>query len=372
MGKRRNKQEMIKLKKDLNTDRLWSHSRIDTYHNCSYAYFLKYVKNVREQHTSIYSYLGGAFHDILEELYNNKCPYNAMIGEVDNILLNADISDMKFVKKEEEKHNKIRNKYYACIQHFFNNHVPIKQNILTEKEILVNIKNQWFIGYIDAVYKDGDTYHIIDYKTSTMFPKSKIEQKGKQLTLYALYLIQNGIPVNRIKIKWNFLKYLNVSFTHNGKEKNYNYERHIYVSKLARFIKQDLKALNYNDTVISSIIEKNVEENTLKYLPLHIQDKYIVNDCYVDIPLTEETINNLKEYINFTILNIFELESNYAKTREETPWLKHVCDKDSYWCTNICGYGGHCRCFAEYMKSKNLYQTEHTDDVSFLSQLGLV
>lgn len=372
MGKRRNAQEIAQLKLKLKTDRLWSHSRIDTFHNCSYAYLLKYIKNIREKHVGIYSYLGGAFHDILENYYNNKCSYDSMIQEVDNILLNTDLSDMRFVKNDEEKHNKIREKYYACIKHFFTNHVPIKQNVLTEKEITVRILNHWFIGYIDAVYKEDDIYHIIDYKTSTMFPKNKIPQKGQQLTLYALFLIQNGIPASNIRIKWNFLKYVNVSFIHKGVEKNYNYERHVLVAKLARFIRQDLKELKFKYDEITAILEICEQENSLNNLPQKVQDKYIINDCYVNIPITSSSIMSLQEYLHLTILNIFQLEKKYETTHDETPFHKEVCDSDSYWCTNICGYGGHCRCFSAYMSKKNIFNKEHSNDTDFLKQLGII
>jgi RecB family exonuclease len=365
---RKTKAEMDRLKKQLNTSKIWSYSRVSSFQNCTYSYYLKYIKFIPEKYQNIYSYLGNAFHDVLEKYYNHKIDYAGMNKEVDNILFTTDLSDMVFIKNEYERNEKMKKKYYSCLKHFFDNHVTVPYKVLTEKEILVQIRNQWFIGYIDSIHKEDEIYYITDYKTSTMYAKSQLTKYGQQLILYSLYLIDKGIPLENIVLRWNFLKYLNVQFNHYGKEKTYNYERYNYVERLSRFITKDLRELNLPE----SLLEQCIKDNSLKLLPQSLQDKYLVGDCYVNIPLTQETINDLKENLNSLIMDIFRLEKEYDMTKKESLWLKTVTDSSSYFCTNLCGYGGHCKCFAEYMEHKQMFNKEHRDDVDFLKQLGLV
>jgi len=365
---RKTKAEMDRLKKQLNTSKIWSYSRVSSFQNCTYSYYLKYVKFIPEKYQNIYSYLGNAFHDVLEKYYNHKIDYASMNTEVDNILFTTDLSDMVFVKNEHERNEKMKQKYYQCLQHFFANHVPVPYKVLTEKEILVQIRNQWFIGYIDSIHKIDEVYYITDYKTSTMYAKSQLTKYGQQLILYSLYLIDKGIPLENIILQWNFLKYLNVKFNHYGKDKEYNYERYNYVERLSRFIKKDLKEMNVDE----SLIDQCIQDNNLKELPQALQDKYAIGDCYINIPLSQTIIEDLKEHLNSLIMDIFKLEKEYELTKKESLWFNTVTDATSYFCTNLCGYGGHCKCFAEYMQNKQMFTKDHRDDVEFLKELGLV
>ena len=43
---RKTSEELNELCKKYNTDRLWSWSRFNTYHNSKYEYFLKYIKHI--------------------------------------------------------------------------------------------------------------------------------------------------------------------------------------------------------------------------------------------------------------------------------------------------------------------------------------
>jgi propanediol dehydratase small subunit len=201
-----------------------------------------------------------------------------------------------------------------------------------------------------------------------MYAKTQYTKYGQQLILYSLYLIDRGIPINDIVLQWNFLKYLNVKFNHYGVEKNFNYERYNYVERISRFIRKDLKEFNLS----FDLLEVCIKANDLKALPQLLQRKYQVNDCYVQIPLTTETLSELKENLHNTIMDIFKLEKQYDNTKNEKLWLHTVTDATSYFCTNLCGYGGHCKCFAEYMDNKNFYKKDHTNDLSFLKQLGII
>lgn len=349
------------LKKQLNTSRLWSFSRVNCFLNCSYSYYLKYIKREKEYTTSIYSVLGSAFHDALENFYNGKIPYEQMLSDAENTILNTELSDMKFNSCDDEKNENIKVKYFECIKHFFQHHVKVDAKVLSEKDVMVKIGNHYFLGYIDAIHKDGDNYIITDYKSSTIYQGKKIIQEGRQLTLYALGLHQKGIPVENIKIRWNFLKYTAVTYTQkNGNPKTMNAERNTWVGKIKSSLRMFLKDMKtYTEEEIEGLLEQSMMLNSLDMMPKEIQSKYKIEDCYVEIPLSKESFDTLEKEFNTIIQNIYKLEAEHDKNKDESIFHRQVKQEHSYFCYNICGFtAGQCRCYKEFLESENMFKKE--------------
>ena len=71
MAERKTKEELNAICKKYNVPFMWSWSRYNTYKTDHYSYFLKYVKNIKEdRRDSIYAVSGGYCHDIIEKYYN--------------------------------------------------------------------------------------------------------------------------------------------------------------------------------------------------------------------------------------------------------------------------------------------------------------
>ena len=378
---RKSREYLNQLKEKLNTDRLWSFSSINRYLTCPYSYFLNYVLNIPQKESGIYGVLGGSFHEILEKLYNNEIEYKDMIDEVENIILGVELEEMKFNKGDEESNEKIQEKYYSCIRHFFNNHRVLDYKVLTEKFITIKVGNEYYQGYIDAIYKDEDGYvNIVDFKTSTIYTGKKIEKEGRQLLLYAIGLTQQGIPMDKIKIKWNFLKYLSVTYKQkNGKMKTLHAERWAWVGKIKSPLKMFLKDNGYDEEKIDELLNQCIENNSIDILPKEIQDLFVIDDCYVEIPFNQDTINKLNNDLIEVMKEIREKEKLYKETKDESLWIKKVEDKDSFFCSNLCGYTIHdCKCYKEYLEDKDMFKKDEykneelkDDDDSWLKELGL-
>jgi hypothetical protein len=136
-----------------------------------------------------------------------------------------------------------------------------------------------------------------------MYTGNKILKEGKQLLLYAQALIQRGMPIEKIKVCWNFVKYINVSFTQqNGKLKERQLERNAIGSSLAATLKTKMKALKYDTDQIDNYIELAVTTNSLELLPKEIKSQFVFSDCLVYIPLSQEILDNL----NLEIINTLE------------------------------------------------------------------
>lgn len=290
-------EELDKLKEKFGTDRLWSWSRVNAIHNSMYEYFLKYVKKVKpDRNDSIYVVTGGIAHDIIEKFYNKEIAYDDMLEEFnDGWTLAFDIGEMKFNRSDSDRNNSIADKYYANLEHFFTNHTYIPQKLLLEQFITIKIGDEYFQGYIDALKKNenGD-YEIIDWKTSSIYLGEKAKNESGQLVLYAIGLNQRGIPFDKIKICWNFLKYVNVLCekpqyvnltwtTVKGEEKK---KEKLDKNKIASTLKASVKALlkdkGYSKEDIEIFIAKFEKENNIEILPSTIKQNIKIEECEVE------------------------------------------------------------------------------------------
>ena len=188
--------------------KIWSYSRVSSYKNCVHEYYLSRIVKV-ENRNNLWGILGGLSHDALEDFYNGEIKYEDMLKKFESSFLDYEMADLRFVKDDSQNEKMIK-KYKESMIHFFNNHIPITQKVLSEREVWVDTGLAVFIGYVDAIHKDEDGfYNITDYKTSSMGAEYKGENllhKQEQLLLYALAITQLGIPLETIKIRWNFLK----------------------------------------------------------------------------------------------------------------------------------------------------------------------
>lgn len=267
---------------------IWSYSRVSSYKNCPHEYYLSRILK-KESVDNLYSKLGGLSHDALESYYNGEIKYEDMLNRFENEFLDYEMADMKFVKDEVQNEKMIK-KYKNSMIHFFKNHIPITQKVLSEKEVWVDTGMVAFIGYIDAIHKDDDGfYNITDYKTSSMGNEYKGENllhKQEQLLLYALALVQLGIPLETIKIRWNFLKYTNIVFNHmisvtymkNGKLTKSSMRKDEMIKKLSPQLKKDMLELfpKLSAKELKENINILIEDGSLDSLPKSIKDKYII------------------------------------------------------------------------------------------------
>jgi hypothetical protein len=203
-------------------------------------------------------------------------------------------------------------------------------------------------GYIDAVYKnEDDVFTVVDYKTSTQYSGKAIEEHAAQLVLYSEALRQLGVPKDKIRCCWNFLKYVNVDCEQmNGKIKTRTIERYEIGEKLQASVKTWLKKLNYEDQMME-YLDALVQTNDIKCLPEDVQAKYTINDCYVYVEDIWNFYETLKEEIIETVAEINKKTEEYeglmaigdVEGAEALFWDDEESLKaQSYYYNNLCGY----------------------------------
>lgn len=383
MAERKTKSELNAMCKKLHVDTLWSWSRYNLYKIDHYSYFLKYIKNVKEdRRDSIYAVSGGYCHDIIEKYYNGSICQNQMIEEYEDSLMTMNIAEYKYDRNDEDKNSVIADKYENCIRHFFRNHTkPTNLNMLLEMFCTIKITDDIiFQGYIDncGVYKDenGEKRIIItDYKTSLIYKGEKLEKESGQLYLYAEGIRQKtNIPLAHISIRYLFLKYVNVKYLQaNGTWKERQIERNQIGSKLSSIAKMWLKKLGYNP---NDYIDDIVLYNSIDNLPDDVKDKMIISDCYVYLPLTQENIDNLKTDIIDTVNNINSKTQEYKETNDDHIFWSDINEKNEYYYAVLSGYSRALhKPYNEYLENKEMFQNKDNDEdelMQELKDLGLI
>ena len=334
-------EQLEALMKKENCDRIWSWSKINCFHTSPYEYYLKYIKKVKEDRAdSIYVTTGGIAHDILEKLYTNEITYNEMLEQFeDGWLVAADIADLKFDRTDEERNGKIKDKYYENLVHFFSNHTILKNKPIIEQFVKVKIGGNLFQGYIDCAFKDDEgSINIVDFKTSSIYKGAKAENESGQLVLYAIGLNQQGVPMDKIKICWNFLKYVTIQYQQkNGTIKTREVERCNIGESLQSNAKTWLKAFGYEP---DEYLKEMLDTNGIDCLPEEVKEKYVISDCYVYIDLTDKLIEKWTNHVITVIKDIELREADYAETHSDACFYDtdESVKAQSYYFANLCAY----------------------------------
>lgn len=336
-------EELRAVVKKYGVDELWSWSKVDTAINSMYEYFLKYVLRVKEDRIDCaYAPLGGICHSTIEDLYSGKIKHEDMIEQFgDGWITAIDIAELKFDRNDEEKNKNIAGKYKDNLVHFFRNHKKIPYKVVLEKFMTAKIGEYVFQGYIDAIYKDkDDNYHIVDWKTSTKYAGKTAEEKCGQLVVYAIGLNQAGIPMDKIKICWNFLKYVSIQYKQkNGVVKTREVERNKIGESLQSNAKVWLKEYGYADKM-DDYLKLLLDANSIEVLPEEVQKMYTISDCYVYVPLTQALIDRWVNTIITTIADVKLREADYAETKNDKAFwdTDESVQAQSYYFATLCGY----------------------------------
>lgn len=284
---------------------IWSYSRLSTFKNCQHEYYLSRILK-KENENNYWAILGKLSHDALEDFYNGKIKYDDMLTRFEHNFLDYEMSDLKFVKDEAQNERMIK-KYKDCMVHFFKNHHIVPFKVISEREVWIDLGIAAFIGYIDAIHKDEDgNFVITDYKTSSMGAEYKGENllhKQEQLLLYALALHQMGVPLDKIKIRWNFLKYTNINYNHminvtylkNGKHTTSCVKKLELISKIAPQLKKDM--LEHDPDAdpkeVNAAIKQWKLDNDFSNLPQWLQDRYTLSSV-VKVGERHKWVENIK------------------------------------------------------------------------------
>lgn len=341
------KLKLQEIKEKYNVDQVWSWSKYKTYRDDKYMFYLKYILRVIEDMpNSRYSFMGEISHKILQDTYEEKLKYEDMLEKFEDGILEADIKNLKYDRTNEEKNKRIAKNYEDSLRLFFKNHKQIPYKVKNEVFMLTFVGDYLFQGYIDLMHNEDGDCVITDWKTSSIYKDQKLIAEAGQLYTYAIYVCNMGFPVEKIKLRWNFMKYVNVECEQaNGESKIRTILRCELGKDLYSSAKMWFKKLKYNGKPTEEQME-HIEEcligfaktNDISCLPEDVQSKFNIEDCYVYIDCNKKV---LEQFIDEVCKDLDEANrkmKEYEKSKDKMIWWTEVTDKDFYFHANLSGY----------------------------------
>ncbi|MEH7209983.1 PD-(D/E)XK nuclease family protein [Priestia megaterium] len=431
---RLNREQLNLIQEKMGVDKLWSYSKVGTFDQCTWLYKLKYIDKIRVKGDNCWTWWGSASHEIMQDWYDKKFnEYIEMAGVLEKKVIEYSlIADKKYHFPDD---NQWKN-YIANIRHYFANTEIIPFNVINERAVLAvfqGIEKYVFQGYLDSEFVDAEgNLVIMDYKTSSIsgFTGQDLIKKARQLIIYAIGVSQHGrmidgemrqFPIDKIKVRYDMMKYVNVTFMQkNGNIKVTKAERRNWVGHMATQLRKDLEDIpkdiekcekeikklerKYNAKVrtedekreleplikeqydrqaylenyvfdeekVAELIEQACTSNELTCMPPFIQEKYTVGNCYIDVELTPEVIEECRTELVATLDQI-TLKSKKGVDTEEAFDRSRIENSDSYYCVNLCDMKDHCKHYKEFKQHNEMFLMEKKppSDQELLSLLGL-
>lgn len=178
--------------KPLIEDMTWSYSRIKTYEDCSYKFFLKYIKEFNDE-PMFYASYGKFMHKLIEQFYRGELTKEQMLAT----FLTDFKSEVKGVRPNDTSVSKYINagcQYLRKFQSFPFNTIDI------EKEVFFDVGDYKFTGFIDFIGEHDGKLYIVDHKSRELSPRSGritptakdrlLDDMLKQLYLYSVAIEQ--------------------------------------------------------------------------------------------------------------------------------------------------------------------------------------
>ena len=387
---------MDKIKQEHGVNTLYSFSRYNAYLIDPYSYYLNYIKHIPQRVSeSIYSKSGTLIHETLQDYLEGKIEYDEMINKYEEGLFLFQAEGFVYDCTDKAKNKTIADKYENSVRHFFKNYKPLPYKWLIEKPIVIDVEDDKhkfsFIGYIDQITRMEDGRFLIeDTKSSTEYKGEKKLKESAQLLLYSLGVAQKfNIGLDQIVARWNFVKYMTVTVdlktkdktTGLHKTKQKNCVRNQWVREAQNDVKKWLEVeYNLDFLELEDALQTCIERNSLESYP-KVMQHFKLDDCYVNVDLTEENVNNLKNKIIKTLTEVEEKTEtakeyleiiNTSDNDDEIKYFEKLLDElfwvdikqsDEYYYWNLCNYDRtQHKPWNEYLNNKSMFKKDKQED----------
>lgn len=346
----------------------YSYSRLNTFNSCEHEYYLGYVVDKKlPRLDNIYGKVGTLCHDIIEGIIKGEHDPTEATKLFKDGLFEIEVQGFKFPD------DKIRQNYIECITHYFNQpHEWTYDKVDIERGVYTYVDNILMIGYVDAILYKGDEVYIVDHKTSSLatFKKEDLLIHSRQLLFYAMGLnIATGIKLNKVKLRFNMLKYCLAKWKGATTDRERVCERNQIVFKLRNDIKKDLIKAEMDELDAVSVVERGIKENSFDVFPDFIKEKYHIEDYFIDVDISRENVEECLNYIKTSVTQLEKMENE----KNPSIWRgRNVYEFSNTWyCTNLCSLRKHCKYYKMYCKTKMGEQEQNNANLQDLKALGL-
>lgn len=143
----------------------WSYTRIKSFTECPYGWYLKYICH-EEREPMFYASYGSFIHELLAQFYRGEIPKDKLKMR----FLTGFSSEVQGRRPPGD----IAASYVAAGLDYFSNFEPLPYKVLSvEDEFEFEFAGYPFRGYIDLVCEDDGDLIVVDHKSRKLKPRSK-------------------------------------------------------------------------------------------------------------------------------------------------------------------------------------------------------
>lgn len=317
-----------KLYKELRADGVpvYSISRLNTYNDCPYSYYLTYINKDRGDN-NCYGIAGGEVHEWLEDIQNNKLAEEELPTLLEGLLMQLELEGISFPAPNIERN------WIEDMKHFASTFKKLETPMITEKRVLYKVADKvWLQGYIDVLGVSGDKNFILDWKTSGKFTGDRLRGMGRQLVLYK-DAIEQTTPYTIDSLYWYMIKYIEVDF--NGRTRVLS--RRNWVEKSKKNLE---KALSKEDDLVKEVyIQEAIQNNSIAGLPDYARNKFSVRPHIKYYEGDPKTVEEARQYVLDTA----------SRIESEKEWKPCNIKDNEFFCKYLCNHRKSCK----YLKAYN-------------------
>jgi len=195
----------------------YSHSRMETFKQCPLKYRFRYVDGIEKEEEGIEAFTGKCVHQALEELLGLKIKTGSEpnYGKAEQLFLAA--WDDKYhpsviIRRRNMTVDDYRQRGLLCLRNYFEMEKLRDFGELLDLELSLSFRigNAEMTGVVDRLHRNGDTYHIIDYKTSKRDMSRQDADTDNQLALYEIGVRQLFPDAREVLLHWYMLPHRNI------------------------------------------------------------------------------------------------------------------------------------------------------------------
>lgn len=172
---------------------VWSYSRISTFDDCPYQFFLKYIELVDEA-PMFFSEYGSFIHRLLEAFFSGKQGVQEIISHY--------ILHFREEVRTDAPNPKVFSSYFLQGLDYLRSLQPPSGRILgVELGLNFTVHGFPFQGFVDLLAESGGKLVLVDHKSHQLKPRSKhikptksdteLDRYLRQLYLYAIAIHEN-------------------------------------------------------------------------------------------------------------------------------------------------------------------------------------
>lgn len=165
-------------------DMTWSYSRVNSFEDCPYAWYLKYVYSTdRNEQGLFFSSYGKFMHELLADFFRGSSTRNQLAARYAIDFLNE--------VKGSAPSRKIFSSYFQDGLNAIHSLKPFQEKVVAVEEKLdFEVNGKPCIGFVDLILEGNDGLIIVDHKSRNLKPLSKKATPTKNDELVHAYLRQ--------------------------------------------------------------------------------------------------------------------------------------------------------------------------------------